>query len=67
MSGAQGSGAAPSIRQLHRWVSIAFTVTVITNFVVRTKGIPPAWITYSPLLPQFAALRQRCLAAGAAS
>ncbi len=51
MSDAKGSGAGPSIRQLHRWVSIAFTVTVIANFVARAKGAPPAWITYSPLLP----------------
>ena len=42
------------IRQAHRWVSIAFTVTVIANFVARgvNPGVePPAWITYSPLLP----------------
>ena len=41
------------IRQGHRWVSIAFTLTVIANFAVRVKGEPPAWITYSPLLPLF--------------
>ena len=39
------------IRQFHRWVSIAFTVTVIANFVAMTQGPPPAWITYSPLFP----------------
>jgi len=39
------------IRQIHRWVSIAFMVTVIANFVVLTQGQPPAWVTYSPLLP----------------
>ena len=39
------------VRQTHRWVSIAFTVTVIANFVVMTQGTPPAWVTYSPLLP----------------
>jgi hypothetical protein len=41
------------IRQTHRWVSIAFTVTVIANIVVLSsgKGQPPPWITYSPLLP----------------
>ena len=41
------------IRQTHRWVSIAFTVTVIANFVAMSQGQPPAWITYSPLLPLF--------------
>ena len=39
------------IRQFHRWVSIAFTVTVIANFVALARGTPPAWVTYSPLLP----------------
>ena len=39
------------IRQTHRWLSIAFTVTVIANFVVMAKGTPPAWVTYAPLLP----------------
>jgi len=39
------------IRQTHRIVSIVFTVTVIANFVVMSQGPPPAWVTYSPLLP----------------
>ena len=41
------------IRQTHRWLSIAFTITVIANFVAlaRGGGMPPAWITYSPLPP----------------
>jgi hypothetical protein len=41
------------IRQTHRWLSIAFTVTVIANFVAlaRGAGMPPPWITYSPLPP----------------
>ena len=39
------------IRQTHRWVSIAFTVAVIANFVAMAQGTPPAWVTYSPLLP----------------
>ena len=39
------------VRQFHRWVSMAFTLTVIANFVAMSFGTPPAWITYSPLLP----------------
>ena len=39
------------IRQTHRWLSIAFTLTVIANFVAMTQGRPPAWVTYSPLPP----------------
>jgi len=42
------------IRQIHRWLSIAFTITVIANFVALGLGKgqqPPAWVTYSPLIP----------------
>ena len=40
------------IRQTHRWLSIAFTMTVIANFVALAQGgTPPPWVTYSPLLP----------------
>jgi len=41
------------IRQIHRWVSIAFTVTVIANFVAMAlrSGMPPPWVTYAPLFP----------------
>ena len=41
------------IRQTHRWVSIAFTLTVIANFVAMARGTPPALITYAPLVPLF--------------
>ena len=41
------------IRQIHRWLAIVFTLTVIANFAVRAFGEPPAWITYSPLPPLF--------------
>ena len=46
-----GSSASKWIRQFHRWVSVAFTLTVIANFVAMSRGTPPAWVTYSPLLP----------------
>ena len=41
------------IRRFHRWVSIAFTVTVVANFaaMAREHGTPPPWITYAPLVP----------------
>lgn len=44
------------VRQIHRWLSIIFTVTVIANFVALARGggkAPPSWITYSPLPPLF--------------
>jgi len=39
------------VRQIHRWLSIAFTVAVIANFVAMGLGEPPLWVVYSPLLP----------------
>lgn len=41
------------IRQIHRWVSILFTLGVIANFVAMGMGQvpPPDWVTYSPLPP----------------
>ena len=41
------------VRQTHRWLSIAFTLTVIANFVAMAQsgGMPPPWLTYLPLLP----------------
>jgi hypothetical protein len=40
------------IRQIHRWLSIAFTATVVANFVALGMGQQEVtWVTYSPLLP----------------
>jgi hypothetical protein len=40
------------IRQFHRWLSIAFTVTVVTIFALLGAGRQPAqWVYYVPLLP----------------
>ena len=41
------------IRQIHRWLSIIFTLTVVANFVTMGLGMPPGWIVYSPLPPLF--------------
>ena len=41
------------VRQIHRWLSIAFTLTVIANFIAMGLGNAPAWIVYSSLLPLF--------------
>ena len=41
------------VRQIHRWLSIIFTLTVVANFVGMAIGTPPAWIVYSPLPPLF--------------
>ena len=41
------------IRQIHRWLSIILTLTVIANFVAMAIGQPPPWVVYSPLPPLF--------------
>jgi hypothetical protein len=37
------------IRQIHRWLSIIFTLTVAAIFVTVVLGKPPVWVVYSPL------------------
>ena len=39
------------VRQIHRWLSIAFTVTVIVAFVALGREKPVVWVSYVPLLP----------------
>ena len=41
------------IRHGHRWLSIAFTATVVANFVALGLGKQPLWLVYSPLPPLF--------------
>ena len=41
------------VRQIHRWLAIVFTLTVVANFVAMSQGTPPMWIVYSPLPPLF--------------
>lgn len=39
------------IRQFHRWVAIAFTLSVIVTSVALAQEEPAAWVSYLPLLP----------------
>lgn len=39
------------IRQSHRWLSIAFTVTVIVCFFAIAQEQPAEWVFYLPLPP----------------
>jgi hypothetical protein len=41
------------VRQFHRWLAIAFTVTVIATFVALAQEEPIVWVSYVPLLPLF--------------
>jgi hypothetical protein len=36
---------------MHRWVSIAFTVSVIVTFVALAQEKPVVWVSYVPLPP----------------
>ena len=40
-----------SIRQIHRWLSIAFTIAVIINIAAMTREQPALWIGLLALLP----------------
>jgi hypothetical protein len=41
------------VRESHRWLSIAFTLVVIANFVAIGLGKPVIWLYYLPLPPLF--------------
>jgi hypothetical protein len=38
-------------RQLHRWLSIAFTAGVVIYMLAMTQGQPPAWLGLFALVP----------------
>ena len=40
-----------NVRQVHRWLSIAFTLTVIAAFIALAQEQPAVWVSYLPLLP----------------
>jgi len=40
-----------SLRQLHRWLSLAFTLAVIANLVAMAVGSPATWIGLLALVP----------------
>jgi hypothetical protein len=39
------------IRQIHRWLSITFTATVIATFIALAQKEPIVWVSYVPLAP----------------
>ncbi|MFK4488687.1 hypothetical protein [Bradyrhizobium sp. USDA 336] len=45
------------IRQIHRWLSMAFTLAVIANIVAMTMQVEAVWIGFlalAPLIPLLA-------------
>jgi heme A synthase len=39
------------VRQIHRWLSIAFTVAVIVNFIAVMRGKYTNWVGLLALIP----------------
>ena len=39
------------VRQIHRWLSIVFTVLVIVTFIALQREEPAVWVSYLPLAP----------------
>lgn len=39
------------VRQIHRWLSIAFTLAVVANLAVMGQDAPPIWVGFLALLP----------------
>ena len=39
------------IRQIHRWLSIAFTFAVIANLIVMVQGVQVLWVGLLALFP----------------
>ena len=45
------------IRQIHRWLSLAFTIAVVANIVALTMQVQATWIglmAFVPLIPLLA-------------
>ena len=39
------------VRQIHRWLSVAFTVAVLVTFLALAQKPPLVWVSYVPLFP----------------
>jgi hypothetical protein len=39
------------IRRFHRWLSVAFTVTVVITSIALAQEEPLVWVSYVPLFP----------------
>ena len=45
------SAMSKTIRQVHRWLSIAFTAGVVNYMALMTRGQPPYWVGLFALVP----------------
>ena len=39
------------VRQIHRWLSVVFTVSVVVTFIALSQKNPVIWVSYVPLFP----------------
>ena len=39
------------IRKFHRWMSVAFALTVVVTFIALAQPKPLVWVSYVPLAP----------------
>jgi hypothetical protein len=39
------------VRQIHRWLAVTFTATVVATFVALAPEDPLVWVAYVPLFP----------------
>ena len=39
------------LRQIHRWMSVVFTVSVLVTFFALQRKPPVVWMSYVPLVP----------------
>ena len=39
------------IRKTHRWLSMAFTISVLITFIALNMKEPVVWVSYVPLAP----------------
>jgi hypothetical protein len=39
------------VRQIHRWLAVVFTVTVVATTVALAQPEPVVWVSYLPLFP----------------
>ena len=40
-------------RQIHRWLAVVFTLTVVITFIALAQKNPIVWVSYVPLPPLF--------------
>lgn len=44
-------GMSRAMRQFHRWISVAFVLSVIATTIAMLQPEPIIWVSYVPLLP----------------